>query len=199
MGIVKFSSSFLSGSTSSLQGLVINMANQSIAITGGQAGAQYSFLSGGSSTFSVATGNIGYFRIMSGSIPSNVESLTISTPPVGTTTLWQINAASGYSYGGFPANLVPTGNNWYTDPTIISSTFSAAIATGVASWFWIYTGEAGIPYGVFPDPTAIYHNIIGTIGTVGSGEDMEMLNTSIVAGQFLRIINLNLKMPAGLS
>lgn len=194
MAIIKFSSDFLRGSVASLQGFVVNINNQSLDLYGTNLGASFPFLSAGG-TYNTQTANMGYFRIMSGTIPTNIETLSTSTPPVGTTVLWQLSASRPSAV----ASILPTtGNNWYTDPTVISTTFTPTIATGVASWFWIFTGQGNWFYQIYPDPTPIYHNVIGTIGTVGSGEDMEMLNTSIVSGQYLRIINFNLKMPTGL-
>lgn len=198
MGILKFSNDMLSGSTASLQGQVVNFGNRSFALND-NFGAAYGFFSCGSNS-SYTYSNIGAISIMSGTIPTNVESLTISTPPAGTQRLWRAYAIRPYNTSDIP-NYLPTQDNWYTNPTIINSIFIEATETGFASWFWIYTGQQGRDYPFYtpPEPTAICHNIIGTIGTVGSGADMEMLNTSVVAGQFLRVINLNLQMPAAFS
>lgn len=195
MAYVKFSSNFLRGTTNSLQARAINLKNQSGSgqppvgapdprwgiLSGGAIGNQYGQLFGGS---------MGVLRIMSGTMPTSPEIYNV-TPPSGTTTLFQVTS---YIYGD---DFAPTGNNWYTDPTVISTYFRAVIATGVATWFWLLTPQYDYGTGFGQNP-AVVHSIIGDVGTVGSGADMEMFNPSLVAGQFLRVINLNLKMTASL-
>lgn len=191
MAIIKFSPDILRGSANTVQGYMVNYINQVIGSPTLGFGATFGWWSAGNQTNFNNTANYGLMRIMSGTRPTNIESLTTTTPPAGTTVLWE---RLSYIFGQ-PDPWAPTGNNWYTNPTVISSSFAATIATGAATWFWIATINAGRM--VIPNPTGVSHNITGDIGTVGSGSDMEMLNTSIVTGQFLRVINLNIGIPTG--
>lgn len=194
MAIIKFSQDFLRGSTNSLQGYMVNFGNQSFTITASAPNQGASplvgyFSAGRLDPYSSPGGNIGLLRVMSGTRPANIETLTTTANPAGTTMLWQAYALT---------NLwAPTGQNWFTDPTSLSSIFIQAAATGIASWFWLCTPIAGRPGDEgqsFPDPSPIYHNITGDIGLVGSNSDMEMISTQIVAGQYIRVLNINIGM-----
>lgn len=195
MAVIKFTSNFLSGSTVSVQGYMVNFGNGSYSPTftnGGALNPEMGFFSSGN-TRTYSSGNpasVGLFRIMSGTKPTNIETLTSTTPPAGTSVLWQ-----SYAPNLNNNNWAPTGNNWYTNPTVLSSVFVAATATGIASWFWICTAtgyrvtEGGQ---TFPDPSPVYQNIIGDIGLVGSGADMEMVNTTIATDQLVRVLNVSI-------
>ena len=195
MAVIKFTPNFLSGSTVSVQGYMVNLSNGSyntIYTNGGALNPEIGFFSGGNfRTYSSSQpASVGLFRIMSGTKPTNIETLTSTTPPVGTSVLWQ-----SYAPNWNNNNWAPTGNNWYTNPTVLSSIFVAASATGIASWFWICTAIAyRVTEGAqtFPDPSPVYHNIIGDIGLVGSGADMEMVNTTITADQLVRVLNVSI-------
>lgn len=187
MAIIKYSSDFLRGTTQSLQGRIINLQDRAY-VPPGAIQPEFGLLSNGSRNYLYGyktEGNQGIIRVMSGTIPGSAELATIA-PPAGTAILWQV-----------PVDYYtdPTGSKWYSDPTSISTYFATTIATGVATWFWICTTTTN--YEGYPNYSSAL-NVIGDIGTVGSGSDMEMVNPSIVAGQFLRIININLKMPASL-
>jgi len=53
-----------------------------------------------------------------------------------------------------------------------------ATGSGTATWLWWHTG------------TTTKYNMIGTVGTIGSGADFEIFNTSIVAGQEYRFADI---------
>ena len=206
MGILKFSPNLLSGSTASLQGYMLNFGNQAIgngfspSIPGINAYVTplLPFFMAGNfkSGFGFPSTNCAVVRVMSGPIPTNIETLTSAEPPpAGTTVLWELGT------NGNASQWAPTQDNWYTDPTTISSIFTPVSATGIANWFWISTvrwGSDGSSIsGAFFSYNPAVHNIIGTVGLVGSGSDMEMLNTSLVTGQFLRLLNLKFQLPIG--
>lgn len=200
MAYIKYSSDFLRGTPGSLQGRVINLYNGaygSTAFQGSINGLLMQQSKYSPSFTSWIPSNVGLLRVMAGTIPSSVESLytyDYDTIPPGTTQLCM--AVSQNAYTG-QTNFYPTGSNWYTDPTVISTEFVEATATGVATWFWLCTARTIDP-NAYQAPQGSVHNIIGDVGTVGSGADMEMVNPSIVAGQFVRIVNLALKIPNGL-
>jgi hypothetical protein len=198
MGILKFSPALLAGSSTSLQGWFTNWGNVNGSGVSGNLylppfnGPTLPFLQAGGPTFvtSVRT-NVALVRIMSGPRPTDIETLTnASILPAGTSVLWQLGT------NNVNTDWAPTGSLAYNDPTSISSVFTLVGATGVASWFWILTTDGGYnQQGGFVFGTSIYFNITGTVGLVGSGSDMEMLNTSLTAGQYLRILNLKIRMP----
>lgn len=198
MAIIKFSPDILRGTATSIQGFMVNYGNGAFTQAFGVVSATYGWWSAGANNnFTGVVNNLGLLRIMSGTRPTNIESLTTTALPGGTTVLWQA-AAFDWNTAIAGGNQIfgPTGNNWFTNPTVISSSFVATIGTGVATWFWICTTVGGRATPT-PNPSTVVHNITGDIGTVGSGSDMEMLNTSIVTGQFLRVININIGIPTG--
>ena len=199
MGILKFSPNLLYGSAQSLQGYMLNFGNAAIgagwpAIPGINAYVTplLPFLMAGYSNYGRPSTNCAVVRVMSGPIPTNIETLTSAEPPpAGTTVLWELGT------NNTSTQWAPTLDNWVNNPTSISSIFSTVSATGIASWFWICTIAYGANGTQFPSLRygTVVHNITGTIGLVGSGSDMEMLNTSLVSGQFLRLLNLKFQLP----
>jgi hypothetical protein len=79
------------------------------------------------------------------------------------------------------------------NPYTISSGFKTASQTGLATWFIIIldTASGGDPV----NTNVIEQQVIGTVGVIGSGEDMVISNTSIVSGNQYRIYNLKLSIP----
>lgn len=73
------------------------------------------------------------------------------------------------------------------------SIYKQAIKTGVATWFcfcrnyWPPTNEAIKVMGA--------HCIIGDIGLIGSGSDLELPDTNILLGNNYRIDNFNINIP----
>jgi hypothetical protein len=197
MGILKFSPNLLYGSAQSLQGCMLNFGNAAVGdgfppIVDGYVTPLLPFLMAGNAGAFQTSTNCGLVRVMSGSRPTNIEALTsASPPPAGTTVLWEL---ATFNVG---VDWAPTLDNWVNNPTSISSIFSTVSATGIASWFWICTIAYGANGTQFPSLRygTVVHNITGTIGLVGSGSDMEMLNTSLVSGQFLRLLNLKFQLP----
>lgn len=175
------SSDFLSGTDTSLLARAVNLYSQSYA-TGG--GPEYGILSQPSQTWwgGWNPGNTGNLRIMSGTKPDNINNLSNSTPPAGTKVIVEILSLSYLNY------YSPTGNRWYTDPTSISTIFLEATETGIATWFWICT-MSNVSGGT------VWHNIVGDVGLLGSGADMEVTNASILAGQYCRVLSLKLSLP----
>lgn len=124
--------------------------------------------------------NYGYgskVYIMKGSVPSDFTGLTLS----GRTSdiLITYETANG--------NLDSSSyvNNVFT----LNTSLVQASDTGTATWFWIYNT------GVVNAVIAPVQQIIGTVGTIGSGADLEIQTTSIVTGSPYRISNLVFVMP----
>lgn len=77
------------------------------------------------------------------------------------------------------------------NPAVISTIYVPAIASGTATWFR-HTVTTG---GYYISNDEVYHQFYGTVGTTGSGADLEMTSTTIVQGTQYRILNLRLQFP----
>lgn len=80
----------------------------------------------------------------------------------------------------------------FTDqnPAIMQTPYVVAEASGTATWFWL------LVTGSTEDPTHVMQQMIGTVGSLGSGADLEIPNISIVSGEPYRILNLRLQFPS---
>ena len=123
-----------------------------------------------------------YFYIMKGTVP------------VDFSTLINFNARSAdvlvtFATGNLSAgDFLPTNPN--TDPSLIQTNYVNASASGTATWFW-WTVQAQ-PFSGTNFPIL---QIIGTVGTVGSGADLEIPSTSVVAATPYRVSNIRLDWP----
>lgn len=90
--------------------------------------------------------------------------------------------------------------------TMFSATFNGSLATfntqytsasasGTATWFWGVTVLTNLNTNTNP----LYQQFIGTVGTVGSGADLEMADVNIVSGQAYRFANLKINFPTSWS
>lgn len=152
--------------------------------TGGALGtllADYGFLhNNGSSNGQI----MGRFCIMKGTVPA--------TPPVN------FNARGGDALLVFTSTGGSTGSPFtstgtFANPAVITTNYVNASASGTATWFWILTvqQQAGAPDNTQNPPQQVW----GTIGVTGSGADLVMSSTSIIAGQPYRIYNFRWQMP----
>lgn len=84
------------------------------------------------------------------------------------------------------------------NPAVISTEYVAASASGQVTWFW-WVAVRNVWNNVIytPDYNAgLHHSAYGTVGTSGSGADLEMPSTNIVSGELYRIRNLRLQFPS---
>lgn len=193
MSDVKFSSDFLAGSsandqTGSLMARMVGLGLQNL-----NSGSEYAFMGAGKDDAQFS--NLGLLRLMSGTRPA-MSSITANTAPAGTTILWQAMALGPLSSTNNTFRQAPT--SWYLNPAVFSTVLVAAIAAGTASWFWFLT-IPGNGSGGTGGVTTVYHNITGTVGTVGSGADMIMASTTIAVGQFIRMNAFKIKFPTLMS
>lgn len=115
------------------------------------------------------TGGAGYVEIRTGSQPSDPDAAATGTLLV---TITLQNPAFGAA-----ADINPNAR------AAMNGTPSAvAVANGTAGWFRGYTNGAA-------------KVIQGTAGASGSGEDMELDNTSIAIGQTVTIVSWTVTMP----
>jgi hypothetical protein len=74
-----------------------------------------------------------------------------------------------------------------TNPTaIITTPYINAVATGTATWFWIFCAYH----------SSIVNQFIGNVTELGFGGDLEISSTSIVSGQPYRVNNLRIYFPS---
>jgi hypothetical protein len=127
------------------------------------------------------------FCIMKGTVPTDFSTLTN----------FNVRAADVLiTFDTTPA-MSSTGNNLFlpsqdaANPIIISTTYKNATASGVATWYWWTVRK------VFSllDTDPFCHQIIGTIGIVGSGADLEISDVNLVSGNAYRVYNLRLNWP----
>jgi len=119
------------------------------------------------------------------------------TVPVNFSTLVNFNARSAdvlvtyITQSLAPGDFSPTVST--TNPSTIATNYVVATATGTATWFW-WTQRATVG-GNVNGTDALVHQVIGTVGTIGSGADLEISSVSITSGSAYRILNLRLNWP----
>ena len=116
--------------------------------------------------------------LMKGTIPTLPNLTNINARSTDVLIYFQSSNTNFTSFSNFASN-----------PVVITTTFTAAAASGAASWFWLnsYWGNSGA--------STILHQAIGTVGLVGSGADLEMVDTNIVSGTTYQIANLKFQFP----
>jgi len=119
----------------------------------------------------------GLVHIMKGAVPSNFTGLTIASRTSDILATFSV-ANNDFSSSGYT-------NNVFTMNTSLVS----ATGTGTATWFWI------VQRGTVNATIVEVQQIVGTVGTLGSGADLEISTTSIVTGSPYRISNLVFNMP----
>ena len=87
--------------------------------------------------------------------------------------------------------IIPATKN----PLVITTNLVTATASGTATWFWWAVRQNNYP-GVLTVTAPIVHQIIGNVGLVGSGSDLEIADVNIIAGFPYRIANLGFRFPA---
>lgn len=129
---------------------------------------------------------IGVLYLMKGTIPASATS-------VSTVSARSSDVLVPFSSGvDAPGDFITSQVN--VNPAVISTQYKSATGSGVATWFWI--AVSGTAANGFADMNApIYHQVIGTVGATGSGSDLEIPNTSIVAGTSYRVMNFRIQFP----
>lgn len=152
-----------------LAGKIWNRSSQIISITWGAAMPPL-----------VYNNNFGYgglVYIMKGAVPSNFTGLTIASRTSDILVTFSV-ADNNLDSSGYV-------NNVFT----MNTSLVAATSTGTATWFWI------VQRGIVNAAITEVQQIIGSVGTIGSGADLEIQTTSIVTGSPYRISNLVFVMP----
>ena len=106
-------------------------------------------------------------RIMKGTVPTDFTGLTSSSSRASDVLI---------QYDKITGELV---NSSTANPITINTVYKTPIASGTATWFWLYSGDE------------LKQQMVGTVGTVSSGADMEISSVNIVSGTAYRVINSN--------
>ena len=162
------------------QGIVSNTSAALTRIGVGSSMAEASLFSAGGS----ANYPLGRICIMKGTMPTDTSSLT-TYPARSADILVTFDGANG----GVQAGVTSLNN-----VTTVALPYTNATASGQATWFWwLVKGGTTVSSG-----DAIYHSIIGSIGTLGSGADLEVNDVNVVQGSPYRITNLRITWPTTL-
>lgn len=181
MPTIAFSDNFLGGSSTTVMGRIM----QYRLLTSNPRFGNTGLLGLGSNYY---VGHIGFgslgsgvLSIMKGTVPTNVESITsYSSRSADVLVQWTI-ASDQFSPSSPNAN-----------PAVINTTFTAATASGTATWFWWVT-RGYSTYTGWSD--TIYEQIVGTVGELATGNDLEVPSTTVTSGQLFRVLNLRVQLP----
>lgn len=114
-----------------------------------------------------------FLRLMKGTVPTDFSGLTfLSSRSSDVLVSWDMPSATSWS----------TDNQktyWLNGtPLVYAST------GGIATWLWLCSGwDPGGPTG------SVIHQAVFTVGTLGSGADFELLNTTVISGNGYRLVN----------
>jgi len=126
------------------------------------------------------TGSLpGFIKIMKGTPPVSFSELTVYTSR-------DADLLISFQIPTYSALVVCN-----TNPVQLTFYPQTASATGSATWFWIGSTVACIA----PTPGLQYNRIYGSVGLQGSGADLEISDTNIVAGNVYKIVNLRIGLP----
>jgi hypothetical protein len=96
---------------------------------------------------------------------------------------FQLPAYSGTTAGSFINSNIAGGNRVLVG---LNPATTAAVQTGVASWFWIGRNVNLTDMNNTTSDTSGTSFMIGTVGIIGSGSDLEIPDINIVSGQTYR-------------
>jgi len=135
------------------------------------------------------------FYIMKGAIPTDLSAITNFSDRSA-----DVLCAFDATHWSSVNNVNDFANSQVSvRPAIINSVYNVASQSGQATWFWwVVRYWAG---NHFVNSTAeglpcFVHQIAGTVGTSGSGADLELPSTDIISGQTYRVYNFRVQLPS---
>ena len=140
-------------------------------------------------------GAIAQLIILKGTVPSDFSTLSVRTSRDSDRLVTFMREHDQPAAVDIPANSIndfsPSVTS--TNPSVISTIYKSATLSGVATWFWwqVIVGNGGGSWS-----TSMVHQIIGTVGLVGSGSDLEINDTNIILGEPYRVLNLRIQFPS---
>jgi hypothetical protein len=174
---------FSPGALVSLNGKIFSQANSG---TSNNTSSQAALLM---STSAAAT-PMGIIFVMKGIVPTDFSTLT-SISARSTDILVTYRNVATIGINDFSSSQI--GQN----PVSITTLYESATQTGTATWLWWMSVTSVTPFATpYYNATATpFTQVIGTIGTSGSGADFIMASTSIVTGTQYRLVNLQVQLP----
>lgn len=120
------------------------------------------------------------------------------TPPAVISTVTSFSSYTSTVLCAFEGADFTTASSvsYYASPSVLTSAYKPATATGTATWFLLLSTI--IPPNSNNDyynSAPLFHQIVGNVGAVGSGADLEIANVNVTTGQLLRIYNLRFSIP----
>lgn len=130
-------------------------------------------------------------KIMKGTKPTDFTGFVDSTSYSSDTLV----TFYGYQSGG--SDLGTLHYTATANPFVMYSDYAEATGTGIATWFWSYTRFGGTSNTGpnFTGTRLVRRAMIGTVGLVDAGEDLEFNDVNIIAGKLYRVINLKIQVP----
>lgn len=117
-------------------------------------------------------------NVYKGTVPSSLDELNLVT----SRDVDKLVTFDHYSTSEFL-----TYSDFDNNPVTITTVYKAAANTGTATWFRLFNYKT--------TGTEPFSQIVGSIGLVGSGADLQMSTTDIVSGKYYRIVNLRISIP----
>jgi hypothetical protein len=147
--------------------------------------------------------SIANIYIMKGAVPPDLSSLTSTTVRaadiLATFTTGVLNGQATIPNGICGTGAATTDftpSILYQNPIVINTVYKTATQAGTATWFWWVVGPAPISGQI---GTTITHQIIGTVGTIGSGADLQISNVNIALGESVKLANFEIQFPTSWS
>jgi hypothetical protein len=140
-------------------------------------------------------GAIAELLILKGTVPVDFSGLTVRTSRDADRLITFMREHDQPAAVNIPSNSIndfsPSVTS--TNPAVISTIYKPAALSGVATWFW---WQVIVGNGAGAWSTAMVHQVIGTVGLVGSGADLEINDTNVVLGEPYRVLNLRIQFPS---
>jgi hypothetical protein len=126
----------------------------------------------------------GVVKLMKGTVPTDFSELTSTTSRDSDILVTWTTSTIGWNFTDPVTN--------FDGLAVVSSPYAVATASGIATWFWWYLATPANP--VYPaTENYIVIQLAGTVGT--SGADLNIPDTTIIAGANYRFENLKFDVP----
>ncbi len=111
-----------------------------------------------------------YLRLMKGTVPTDFSGLTgLSSRSSDVLVQWETKDQTGWLNDGVKTF-------WMTGTDLVYATTG-----GTATWLWWLSAHS--------NSATVHHQAVFTVGTLGSGSDFELLNTTVISGNGYRLVN----------
>lgn len=125
----------------------------------------------------------GSFMILKGPMPADVNNIG-SIASANLLLHWNSDYATG------------TNVTMVNEIATLNLPLIAALASGTATWFYLKTHVYSTNSAASAISSTQIHGIIGTVGEIGSGADLEIASTDIGSGNQYRLVNFKMAFPS---